>query len=59
MVNAISLFIRIKHNMHIFGVTPFIKLQNDKQKLDGEKQWKIRWRGMRANPFIGGWVGGG
>ena len=30
--------------MHIFGVIPFIKLQNDKQQLNGEKQWKIRWR---------------
>ena len=24
-----TLFIRIKHNMRIFGVIPFIKLQND------------------------------
>ena len=23
------IFIRAKHNMHIFGVIPFIKLQND------------------------------
>ena len=45
--------------MHIFGVTPFIKLRNDKQNLNGEKQWKMRWRGVRANPFIGGGVGWG
>ena len=42
------LFIRIKHNMPIFRVIPFIKLQNDtyatvKRQLNGEKRWKMRW----------------
>ena len=27
------LFIRTKHNMQIFGVIPFIKLQNDTQTM--------------------------
>ena len=34
--------------MRIFGVIPFIKLQNDTWQLNGEKRRKMRWR---ANPF--------
>ena len=34
----ITLFIRTKHNMRVFGVIPFTKLQNDtKQQLNGKK----------------------
>ena len=34
----ITLFIRTKHNMQIFGVILFIKLQNDIKQLNGEKR---------------------
>ena len=34
------LFIRTKHNMQIVGVIAFIKLQNDKPQLNGEK-WDV------------------
>ena len=41
-----TLFIRTKHNIQIFGVIPFIKLQNK------VKWWKMRWR---AKPLIHFW----
>ena len=32
------LFIRTRQNQQIFRVVPFVKLQNDKQHLNGQKQ---------------------
>ena len=49
----ITLFIRTKHNMRIFGIILFIKLQNDAEQLNGEKRWKMS---CRANPFIFFWL---
>ena len=34
------LFIKTKHNMQTVGVITFIKLQNDKQQLNGEN-WDV------------------
>ena len=47
----IMLFIRTKHNMQIFRVIPFIKLQNDKQQLNGEK-----WDGEQIHLSSFGWA---
>ena len=48
--------IRTKHNVQIFRVILFIKLQNDTKitiEKHGEKQWKMRWR---AHPLICLWL---
>ena len=34
----------LSHNLQIFVVISLIKLQNDKQQLNGEKRWKMRWK---------------
>ena len=39
-----TLFIRSKHNMQIFRVISFIKLQKDTEQLNSEKWWKMRWK---------------
>ena len=45
----ITLFIRTKNNMRIFGVMPFIELQTTlKQQLNSEKNMKIRWTAKRV-----------
>ena len=49
--NAIN-FIGTDHNMHIFGVIPFIKLQS-KQQLNGEQWWKMR---PRTKTCVFGWA---
>ena len=50
-------FIRTKHNMRIFGVIPFIKLQYDASKpLNGEERRKMRWRAKPVHLFMLGWA---
>ena len=39
--------------MQIFREIPFIKVQNNTQQLNGEKQWKMRWR---AKPVTCVWL---
>ena len=39
--------------MRMFGVIPFIKLQNDTEQLNGEKRWKMRdWELNHLSVFV-------
>ena len=48
-----TLFIGTKQNQQIFGVMPFVKLQNDTEQLNGQKRWQMKWQ---AKPLICFWL---